>query len=117
MNGNVRYFKILIIVGIKGIERICVILYDSKQLFCLLFSHDEILSEHILQQAKCTLQIFTLLFRNSITIDYVPFEHILLEDRGSPLSEGGCFSRINPIANRNYSIKIIELYILYLKFT
>ena len=35
---NVRYFKILIIVGIKGIQRICVILYNSKQLFCLLFA-------------------------------------------------------------------------------
>ena len=23
-------------------------------------------------------------------VDYVSFEHILLEDRGSPLSEGGC---------------------------
>ena len=57
---------------------------------------------------NASLVIFILLFRNSITVDYVPFEHILLEDRGSPLSEGGCPYRINPVPYRYYDIKTIK---------
>ena len=61
LKGSVRYFKALIVVGIKSIQRICIILYDSKQFFRLLFSHNQVLSEYILLQSQSTLQVLVLL--------------------------------------------------------
>ena len=42
---------------------------------CLLFSHNQVLAKHILQQSQSTLQIFILLLRNSIMVYYITFEH------------------------------------------
>ena len=38
-----------------------IYLYDSKQFLGLLFSHNQVLTEDILQQAQGTLQVLVLL--------------------------------------------------------
>ena len=52
-----------------------------------------------------------LLLRNSILINGVTFDDILLQNGGRPLSECRCFSGIDTIADRDDCIQVIELYL------